>query len=200
MAAALPVSHPGGISGEQASERLPSLPPSPCDSREELPQPRDNTKAEFPDPACSGHSCSSSGLGAPWPEGSCPQAPGFGNKILFLAVSHPGRRGRPPQKLPCPVLSPELIPEILFHSTSTKSQAETRSHSKARPEPASIPTVWAAEALQRGQTAAPRARQGTQPHLTMEKQPDIPLRALDTLLLGYTHPNLIQQFPELLLC
>lgn len=101
----------------------------------------------------------------------------------------------------CPVLScPELIPEILFHSTSTKSQAETRSHSKARPEPASIPTVWAAEALQRGQTAALRARQGTQSHLTMEKQPDIPLRALDTLLLGYTHPNLIQRFSELLLC
>lgn len=97
---------------EQLRECLPSLPSLTLEEQ-------DKPKAQFPVPACSGHSCSSSSLA----RGKLPT----GSREFFLAVPHPGGLGKPPQDaaLPCP--DPKGQAKLLFHSTSTKSRAETQS-------------------------------------------------------------------------
>lgn len=103
---------------EQLRECLPSLPSLTLEEQ-------DKPKAQFPVPACriprSFHQQLQ--FGSSLARGKLPT----GSREFFLAVPHPGRLGKPPQDaaLPCP--DPKGQAKLLFHSTSTKSRAETQS-------------------------------------------------------------------------
>lgn len=89
--------------------------------------------------------------------------------------------------LPCPVLSPELIPEnsqALIsqhqHKTPGRNSILLRGTAQSSPNSQSL----GCRGLGKDSDSSRRAGQGTQPHLSTEEQPDIPFRAL----LGYSHP------------
>lgn len=124
-------SSPASLPSRRDFRRRAQLPPTLTLPQQELPQPRDKSKAEFPNPECSGHSCSSSRQGAPWPEGNCPQAPEFGNKECSCLLHMQEGWGGHPRMVPCAVLSPELIPE--------NSQALISQHQHKIPSRNSMP-------------------------------------------------------------